>query len=74
MDDKLRRDDFAPRLPEKPKEVLRTRWCLMRGDGSGYATTRIYTAVQAKRYVKLAARFGVDVYAARFGKVWVRER
>lgn len=73
MDDSLRREDLIPTSPASPKRVLRVRWCVRLGDGSGWATTRLYTAPQAKRFVRLAKRFGRDVYATRFGKVWVEE-
>jgi hypothetical protein len=33
------------------------------------ATNRLYLAPRAKRFVRLAKRWGIDVYSTRFGKV-----
>jgi hypothetical protein len=73
LQDSLRRDDLTPPVELKRKRVLRMRWCVRLGDGSGWASRRLYSAPQARRFVRLAKRFGIDVYAAVFGKVWVEE-
>lgn len=67
--DSLRRDDMKPVLkPVVPtKKVI--MWCVLRGDASGYATSRLYSRSRAKRFERLAKRFGIDVYAVRFGVV-----
>lgn len=71
MDDNLRRDDFRPAAPQPIKRVTRVHWGIMLGDGSRLATQRLYLAPQAKRFVRLAKRWGHDVYTTRFGKVSV---
>lgn len=72
LQDTLRRDDFAPPARPERKRVLRVRWTVRRGEG-GPATHKLYSAAQAKRFVRLARRFGVDCYATQFGKVWIEE-
>lgn len=45
----------------KPKKL----WRIFRGDGSGYATQKLYTEADAHKLVKRAERMGIDVYATR---------
>lgn len=71
MEDSLRRDDLRPAAPQPVRFVTRIHWAIVRGDGSSLATNRLYTAPQAKRFVRLAKRWGHDVYTTRFGKVRV---
>lgn len=59
---------FDPPEP-KPAKALRTMWCVMLGNGTRLATHRLYTAPRAKRFVRLAKRWGLDVYTTRFGRV-----
>lgn len=71
MKDTLYRADMRPGASQKPKTVTRVRWMILRGaieDAGTPASHRLYTAAQAKRFVRLATRFGLDVYAARFGR------
>lgn len=67
--DDLRRDDLRPTPVQPVKYVSRMHWGILRGDGSGLATQRLYPAARAKRFVRLAKRWGYDVYTTRFGKV-----
>lgn len=71
MEDSLRRDDLRPTAPQKPGMVARTLWAVVLGGGSSLATNRLYSAPWAKRFVRLAKRWGIDVYATRYGKVRV---
>jgi hypothetical protein len=71
MNDSLHSDDVPTIRIVPPKKVLRMRWAIMRGDGSGLATKRLYSAVQARRFERLARRFKLDVYPEPFGMVWV---
>ena len=75
MRDSFRRPDITlfGTQAEAPQARYRkvTRWCIVRGDGSRLATQRLYTAVQARRFVRLATRWGIDVYAANFGKITI---
>lgn len=71
MEDSLRRDDLRPVAPKKPVLVARMHWAVVLGDGSSLATNRLYSAPRAKRFVRLAKRWGIDVYTTRFGKVRV---
>ena len=59
---------FDPPEP-KPAKVLRTLWGVMLGNGTRLATQRLYSAPRAKRFVRLAKRWGHDVYTTRFGRV-----
>jgi hypothetical protein len=69
VEDSLRRDDLHPTASPKTVTVTRMHWAVMLGDGSRMATNRLYLAPRAKRYVRLAKRWGIDVYSTRFGKV-----
>lgn len=71
MEDSLRRDDLCPTAPQKTVTVARMHWAVVLGDGSSLATNRLYSAPRAKRFVRLAKRWGIDVYTTRFGKVRV---
>lgn len=67
--DSLRRDDMAATATSTKTTGTRVMWTIMRGDGNATATTKLYTGPRARRFVRLARRFGLDVYATRFGRV-----
>lgn len=46
-------------------------WVVVRGDGTRCHRSRLYCYARAKRLVARARRFGIDVYASRFGHVHV---
>ncbi len=71
--DSLRRDDFRPAAPTAVKYVKSMRWMVLLGDGSRHASQTLFTEKQAKRFVRLAKRWNIDVYAVRFGKIKVKE-
>lgn len=74
MEDSLRRDDLRPAPKPIKTTVKRTMWIVMRGaiaEAGIPATRRLYNATQAKRFVRLAKRWGHEVYATRFSKVAV---
>jgi hypothetical protein len=67
LTDSLRRDDMRP-VTKAPAAKPRMRWCVRLGAG-GAASHKLYSAAQAQRFVRLAKRWGIDLYATRFGKV-----
>jgi hypothetical protein len=66
LPDSLRRDDF--KAPEVKTARARVMYAIMRGAG-GSATPRLYSYSQARRFVRLAKRFGLDLYHVKFGTV-----
>jgi len=50
---------------------LTTRYMILRGDGNGYASKKLYTKLQAQKLINRAERRGIDVYMSGPMKVSV---
>ncbi len=60
---------------EQPKGTVRTFavWAIMRGDGGGQATQRLYLFHRAMNVCRRAQRMGMDVYISAAGRLTVTD-
>ena len=63
-------DTISARPEPQPAKHPRKMWCIVKGNGLGLASPRIYPYHKARRIAARArTMFGLDVYAAPFGHV-----